>query len=144
MNTVPTDTEEQRETLQWVSHPVKERPLAAMFLFLIMLLASYAAMVFMENIWWGAIGFALLFLSLWSFFLPVKYTMDSKGVRKKSPFGEEVKGWSEVRSIVEDSYGVLLSPFKQPTRLAKFRGLSIQFSGNREEVLEFIRSRTGS
>ncbi len=65
-------------------------------------------------------------------------------MRKKSPFGTEVRKWREVRSIVPDANGVLLSPFKEPTRLAKFRGLGVQFSGNREEVLEFIRARIGS
>ena len=48
--------------------------------------------------------------------------------------------WDRIRSYVPDRYGVLLSPFAEPTRLAKFRGLSVQFSGNREEVLERIRS----
>ena len=132
------------ETLEWVSFPMKERPKAAVALILIMLVSAFAASVMMGNIWWGMIGLALLFLAMWNFFLPVYFTMDSEGVRKKSPFGTEVRKWREVRSIVTDANGVLLSPFKEPTRLAKFRGLGVQFSGNREEVLEFIRTRTGS
>ncbi len=88
------------------------------------------------------IGIAVLFLSGWTYFLPSRFRMDSEGVQKKSPFGNEIKKWSQVKSIVPDKYGVLLSPFPQPTRLAKFRGLSVQFSSNREEVLEFIREHT--
>lgn len=68
--------------------------------------------------------------------------MDIEGIQKKSLFGNEVKKWSQVKSIVPDKYGVLLSPFPQPTRLSKFRGLSVQFSGNRKEVLEYIRAHT--
>ncbi len=134
----------ERETLQWVSLPMRERPGATVALVVIMLTASWGAALVMENLWWGIIGLALLFLSLWSYFLPVRFTLDAAGVSKKSPFGEEKRKWSEVRSIVPDRYGVLLSPFKEPTRLAKFRGLSVQFSGNRKEVLEFIRTRAGS
>ena len=129
------------ETLEWISFPMKERPKATVALVAIMLTSSFAASVMMGNIWWGVIGLALLFLSMWNYFLPVEFIMDSTGVRKKSPFGTEVRKWKEVRSIVPDANGVLLSPFKEPTRLAKFRGLSVQFSGNREEVLEFIRAR---
>ncbi len=132
------------ETLEWVSFPMKERPKATVALILIMLVSSFAASAMMGNVWWGIIGLALLFLSMWSYFLPVNFIMDSEGVRKKSPFGTEVRKWREVRSIVPDANGVLLSPFKEPTRLAKFRGLGVQFSGNREEVLEFIRARIGS
>ncbi len=132
------------ETLEWVSFPMKERPGATVALIAIMLVSAFAASVMMGNIWWGIIGLALLFLSMWSYFLPVEFIMDSTGVRKKSPFGTEIRKWGEVRSIIPDANGVLLSPFKEPTRLAKFRGLGIQFSGNREEVLEFIRARTES
>jgi len=131
-------------TLQWVSLPMKERPGSTVALILIMITASWAAAVFMGNLWWGLVGLGLLFLSMWSYFLPVRFTMNETGVRKKSVFGEEVRKWREVRSISADRNGVLLSPFREPTRLAKFRGLSVQFSGNRKEVLEFIRARTGS
>ncbi|MCK5784924.1 MAG: hypothetical protein KAH54_00040 [Candidatus Sabulitectum sp.] len=138
------ETDIEQETLEWVSCPMKERPKATAALIAIMLVSSFAASVMMGNVWWGIIGLALLFLSMWSFFLPVIFTMDVTGVKKKSPFGLEARKWGEVRSIVPDANGVLLSPFKEPTRLAKFRGLGVQFSGNREEVLEFIRARIGS
>ena len=106
---------------------------------IILLSGVLATMVMNNNAWWGLVGVTVLLLSGWNFFLPVTFTMDPEGVRKKSVFGTEVKKWSQVKNIVTDRYGVLLSPFPQPTRLAKFRGLSVQFSGNREEVLEYIR-----
>ena len=132
------------DTVEWVSWPAKERPGATVALVAIMLVSAFAASVMMGNIWWGVIGIVLLSLSMWSYFLPVEFVMNSAGVSKKSLFGNEVRKWREVRSIVPDANGVLLSPFKEPTRLAKFRGLGVQFSGNREEVLEFIRARIGS
>lgn len=107
----------------------------------IILLAGVLATTVMDNnIWWGILGVGVLLLSGWTFFLPVTFVMDGEGVKKKSIFGTEKKKWKQVKSIVPDRYGVLLSPFPQPTRLAKFRGLSVQFSNNREEVLEYIRS----
>ena len=131
------------QVLGWVSHPAKERPGATVAYVLIILFSGVLATLIMgNNPWWGMVGIALLFLSGWTYFLPIKFLMDSEGVQKKSVFGNEKKKWSQVKSIVPDKYGVLLSPFPQPTRLAKFRGLSVQFSGNREEVLEFIRAHT--
>ncbi len=129
--------------LEWVSHPAAERPGAtAVYVFIILLSGVMATIVMDNNPWWGLVGIAVLFLSGWTYFLPIKFRMDSEGVQKKSLFGNEIKVWSQVKSIVPDKYGVLLSPFPQPTRLAKFRGLSVQFSGNREDVLEFIRAHT--
>jgi hypothetical protein len=126
-----------------VSHPARERPwAAAAYVFIIIVAGVLATMVMDNNPWWGLLGMGVLFLSGWTFFLPVEFTMDEEGVRKKSLFGTEEKKWRQVKKIVPDDYGVLLSPFPQSTRLAKFRGLSVQFSGNREEVLEYIRSHT--
>lgn len=130
--------------MEWVSLPVRERPWASVALVLIMVIAAWAAAMVMGNLWWGLTGLGLLFLSMWSYFLPVRFTMDETGIRKKSVFGEEVRRWHEVRSIASDRFGVLLSPFPKPSRLARFRGLSVQFSGNGKEVLEFIRARIGS
>ena len=115
-----------------------------MALTLIILCASFLAAVAMGNGWWGVLGALLLFLAMWSFYLPHTYRLDGAGVSKRSVFGEERRRWEEIRSFYVDRYGVLLSPFVQPTRLARFRGISVQFGpGNREEVLEIIRSRVG-
>ena len=129
------------EPLEWVSHPARERPGATLLLVFIILLAGVAAASYGGNAWWGIVGVVLIALTMWTYFLPCRFVLDEWGVRKKSLFGEEKMSWGRVRSYVPDRYGVLLSPFAQPTRLAKFRGLSVQFSGNREEVLERIRSR---
>ena len=133
----------EEATLEWVSHPARERPWATVVLVFIMILAAAAAALTLQNLWWGIVGLLLLCLSMWNYLLPVRFRMDGQEVEKKSPFGTEKKNWSEVRSWVPDRYGVLLSPFPRPSRLAKFRGLSVQFSGNREEVIEFIRNRSG-
>ncbi len=133
------DPSDGAEVLEWTSHPARERPLATALLVLIILLAGMTAAVVMGNAWWGFLGVALLFLSLWTYFLPTRFRIDGEGVSKKSVFGTERKPWGEVRKVIPDRYGVLLSPFPQDTRLAKFRGLSVQFAGNGEEVLEAIR-----
>lgn len=130
------------EILEWTAHPARERPLAAVLLLVIMTAASVFASRYGGSPWWGLVGFSLLSLSLWSFFLPTSFRMDGRGVVKKSVFGTEKRAWKEVRSFTVDSRGALLSPFPDPTPLAKFRGLSVQFSsGNREEAVAFIRSR---
>ncbi len=130
-------------TLEWRSHPARERPLAALALAVIMLAASVLASVYGGSAWWGLVGFSLLCLSLWSFILPTSYRMDEEGVAKRSVFGTERRRWSEVRSFYTDPRGMLLSPFPGPTRLARFRGLSVQFSPeNREEVIAFVRDRS--
>lgn len=136
-------TEKPEAALEWISHPAGERPWATVAYVSIIMLAGFLAAVIMgNNLWWGLVFAFVLFLSGWTYFLPIRFRMGDDGVRKKSLFGKERMTWTQVRSIVPDKYGVLLSPFPQPTRLAKFRGMSVQFSGNRKEVLEYIRTHT--
>jgi hypothetical protein len=133
------------EVLRWRSHPARERPVATFALLVIMLAASWGAVQFGQSLWWGIVGFIMLALGMWSYLLPADYRMDAGGVTKKSFFGTERRNWREVRSTVTDRWGILLSPFPHPTRLAKFRGLSVQFSpGNREDVIAFVQARAGS
>ena len=128
------------DRLEWTAHPASERPWATLLLSAIIFLAGVTAGLAMQNLWWGVVGMMLLLLTMWNYYLPQQFVIDSEGVRKKSLFGLEKRPWKEIRSIYTDRYGVLLSPFNKPSRLAKFRGLSVQFShGNREKVLDLIR-----
>jgi len=141
----PEQHVEDRSKLEWRSHPARERPMATAALLVIMLTASWAAAEVMQNLWWGLVGMAMLLLAMWGYLLPTSYVLDGVGVTKKSLFGSEKRNWREIRSFVTDRRGMLLSPFPTPTRLAKFRGLSLQFSsGNREEVIAFVRDRAGA
>lgn len=134
-------TDKPEAVLEWISHPAGERPRATVAYVSIILLAGFLASVVMgNNLWWGLVFSFVLFLSGWTYFLPIRFRMTYEGISKKSLFGTESKTWKQVRSIIPDKYGVLLSPFPQPTRLSKFRGMSVQFSGNRKEVLEYIRT----
>lgn len=72
------------------------------------------------------------------FFLPTWYALSDEGVAVRGLLSRKEKPWSEFRSYQVDKEGVLLSPFLGPSRLAKFRGVSLQFHGNREEVLAFV------
>ncbi|MCP4647505.1 MAG: hypothetical protein GY852_07200, partial [bacterium] len=50
----------EKETLEWVSFPMKERPGATIALTAIMLVSAFGASLMMGNVWWGIIGLALL------------------------------------------------------------------------------------
>ncbi len=57
----------------------------------------------------------------------------------------KAKGWSDFRSYHVDREGLLLSPFVERSRLERFRGVSLQFHGNRDEVVAFVeRAMAGS
>lgn len=93
---------------------------------------------------WLATGYFTIIavLLVWGqvagFFLPTWYALTDEGVSVRGFFTRREKPWGDFRTYFVDREGVLLSPFLGPSRLARFRGLSLQFHGNREEVLAFV------
>jgi len=74
------------------------------------------------------------------FFLPTWYTLTDAGVSVRGLVSKRQKPWSDFRSYCVDDDGVLLSPFPSPSRLARFRGVSLQFHGNRDDVVSYVGS----
>ena len=72
------------------------------------------------------------------FFLPTLYELTDEAVSVRGLVSRRRKSWSEFRSYHIDREGVLLSPFVGESRLARFRGVSLQFHGNRDEVVAFV------
>ena len=72
------------------------------------------------------------------FFLPTRFAVTGDGVSVRGLVTRREKGWAEFRSYHADREGLLLSPFLERSRLERFRGVSLQFHGNREEVVEFV------
>lgn len=83
----------------------------------------------------------ILFGSLAGFYFPTRYTLFDDHLLVKTKMQTLRKEWSQYRSYFPDKNGVLLSPFGRPTRLENFRGLYVKFSGNREEVMNIVRSK---
>jgi hypothetical protein len=73
-----------------------------------------------------------------SFFLPTYYTLTEDSIAVRGALGRREKAWSDFRSYLIDREGVLLSPFEERSRLERFRGLSLQFHGNRDDVVAFV------
>jgi hypothetical protein len=72
------------------------------------------------------------------FFLPTRYELTEEAVSVRGLLSRREKSWSEFRSYHVDREGILLSPFVGASRLARFRGVSLQFHGNRQEVVAFV------
>ena len=95
--------------------------------------------------WFHAGYFTVLaVLLLWGqvagFFLPTRYTLTDDTVTVRGVVARREKAWTDFRSYLVDREGVLLSPFAERSRLERFRGLSLQFHGNRDEVIAFVES----
>jgi len=138
----PGDTNSKKPesgVLEWTTHPAKKnlKVTAAVSVFLVSLIVIVYYVTY--SFWFMALGAAILFGSLASFFLPTRFRLTDEEIIVKSTAQKSIKKWAQFRSYYPDKNGVLLSPFIRPTRLENFRGVYIRFSGNPDEVIAFVK-----
>jgi hypothetical protein len=127
--------------LRWSTHPVRRSAkisiLVILFLFVIWLLVYLTTFSPLLTI----LAVLIMLGSLSPFFLPTYYELDEKRVKVKFFFSTKEKEWITFRSFYVDKNGVLLSPFERPSRLENFRGFYVRFNQNKEEVVDFVKSK---
>jgi hypothetical protein len=96
-----------------------------------------------RNAFFTTVGLLLVWGQVASFFVPTRYALTDENVLVRGLLAKKEKPWSGFRSYHVDREGVLLSPFVGRSRLERFRGLSLQFHGNRSEVMSFVERVMG-
>lgn len=96
-----------------------------------------------RNPFFTTVGLLLVWGQVVGFFVPTKYILTDENVLVRGLLAKKEKPWTDFRSYHVDREGVLLSPFAGRSRLERFRGLSLQFHGNRSEVTSFVERVMG-
>jgi len=126
---------------EYACHPAKRNTtitvLTTTFLIICVLLVWLTSYSFLLT----ALAVLILFGSMSGFYFPTRYFFYDDHLAVKTTIQTLKKDWKQYRSFYPDKNGVLLSPFGRPSRLENFRGLYIKFAGNRERVMEIIRSK---
>lgn len=131
--------ESDGETLEWVCHPVRRRPLVSVAVTVFVLSCCFVTYVSTDSTWFAGLALAVLIGSLAKFYFPTRYRLTPRGVTVKTTTQTLTKEWSIYRSYYPDRNGVLLSPFVEPSRLENFRGLYLIFNNNAEQVKAYVR-----
>jgi len=113
--------------IAWRVHPAAERRGMAVFVLGLILVLSVLAAAWMRGAYWGLFAFAVLFLSLESFFLASRYALGPEGVRVERAFSKSERAWSSFRSAWFDAGGVTLSPFGRRHWLETYRALRLRY-----------------
>lgn len=126
------------ERFEWISHPVKESVkkniIAAAGI--IVILAGGFIWLYIPGV---LLGLLIIMLTLLPYFLPTKYIIDEKGVEVHYMFQKKMHKWQMFRSYYNDENGILLSPFRRPSRLENYRGLYVRFGSHKQKITELIK-----
>jgi hypothetical protein len=129
------------EVLKWSSHPVKRSTLISVLVILFILFVWSVVYLTTSSFLLTGLAVVIMLGSLSSFFLPTRYELDQEKVKIKSFLTTREREWRSFRSFYIDKNGVLLSPFPQPSRLENFRGIYVRFNQNKDQVVEFVKTK---
>lgn len=148
-NSMEKDSTEQQvgapeaagESLEWTTHLLARNPARGMIPIAVTVL--FCVMVWLTfQIWlYVVLSGVVLFFSMARFYFPVYYKLDNEGVKTRFLGREKSRPWSDFRNVYMHKDGMFLAPFEKPSRLDAFRGIGLNFAGNRDEVISFVRKR---
>jgi hypothetical protein len=129
--------------MEWVVHPLKENLLKSTCLILALFLLCVVIYLAFQVPFYAFLSAIILFGSLNTFFLPVRYVLYADRVTIFFPFSKRSRTWADFKSYYVDEKGILLSPFPKPSRLENFRGIYVRFGDNKSEIVDFIKKKMG-
>ena len=125
--------------MEWTAHPFKAEPRKSVFLVIIILLICLLVLLTTASIGFALVALLLLVFSMRQFFLPTAYVLNAEGVEVRFSGAAKKKPWDYFSSYYEDRNGILLSPFKDRSRLEAFRGIYLIVNNNKPQIVEFIK-----
>ena len=126
------------ESLFWTSWPMLRSPVRAALAVAFVALMAWTIQSWFSTTYFTVVAVLLVWGQVAGFFLPTRFALTGKGVAVRGLVSKREKDWTEFRSYYIDREGLLLSPFIERSRLERFRGVSLQFHGNRDEVVAFV------
>jgi hypothetical protein len=132
-------TSETPEALTWSVDLGADRPGKRLLVVAVALAAGLVGIALFHQVVLGLVGCLAILLSTAEMFLPVRYRIDPNGASAQVGLSKTMIDWAAVRRVDVGTHGVKLSPLARADhRLDPFRGVTLRFAGNREEVLEAI------
>jgi len=113
-------------------------PVRAVLAVAFVVLMAWTMQALFSTTYFTVVAVLLVWGQIAGFFLPTRFSLTGDGVSVRGLVSKREKSWGEFRSHYVDREGVLLSPFIERSRLERFRGVSLQFHGNRDEVVAFV------
>lgn len=122
--------EEPRATLEWRIWHAKERPLVAFLVGIVLLGSAWFIVVVTDSPIAGMAGGMFLVYALRTFFFPVRYRIDEKGVYERDILRKNAFSWGEIRRIKSEADGASFSKRAQPGLFAEYWEVTVEWEGH--------------
>jgi len=139
--TVPDFPPQPPAPLSWRVFRAQENPrktiLAGVFIAVILVIVALGY----RNVIMVLFAVLVFALTLNSYFLPITYTFDDKGVTTDKLLFRHTRPWTEFRSFFRTTGGIVVSPFKTWSYLDNFRGIHLLLPKDPQPILDNLAAR---
>jgi len=138
----------EKALIEWSSFPLLDYPKKSVLLIVLLFFIAYVlwnvTIVKWQQPLYYVLGVIILFIGIIPYFVSTKYEFYEDKFIVRYPFVKIEKKYSDYGSFYNDKNGVMISTFKQVSRLDAFRGQSVRFSKSRaekEQIIEFLSTK---
>ncbi len=125
------------EPLSWTVHRARETPtktvVASVF---VLAFVAFSWVVFGPML--GILAAVVLFLALNTYFLPITYTLNEKGIEVDKRLFTARYEWKQFRRWFRTTGGIVISPFSRKNYLDNFRGVHLLLPSDPQRVFNYL------
>ncbi|MEJ7599223.1 MAG: hypothetical protein WKG01_15055 [Kofleriaceae bacterium] len=136
-------------TLAWTAHPARRRPQDAMLAASVILVSAYAILVSLRSPLLAALAVVMLLVAIAPFLVPTRYQLDAEQLVWRRLFVTRTRRWSELRRLEVGKTAALVSPYRKPRWLDRYRGITMILpvpgdGADRDTVVRELQGRVGT
>lgn len=130
--------------LAWTVHRLKRDPWRLPVVLACAAVAGFAGSGVLRHPAAGAGAAAAVLLCVVDYVFPVRYRLTELSARRSCLFSVHEIEWKRVRRVFESDDGLKLSPLDRRSRIEAYRGVFLEFDGNKEQVKAAVRRLWGT
>ena len=130
---LPVDDDWPRAIIEWRIWHAKERPLVAFLVGIVLLAPAWFIVEVTDSAIAGMAGGMFLVYALRTFFFPVRYRIEEKGVYERDILHKNAFSWGEILRIESEADGASFSKRAEPGMFAEFWEISVEWGNRRVE-----------
>ena len=125
--------------ISWRAHPVVDDYPRSLIAIAIILFSTLLFYLISGLVWVGVVAFIFLFLSMLTYFFPIRYRITDESLTISFLGLASVYPLKKYYNFYVNPAGIHFSTFSHPSPLDPFRGNFVRFNRNKKEVVEFVK-----
>ena len=130
---------------RWTAHPAKRRPRDLALVAAVVLLTAGGVLSTLQSLYLAVLAVVILLVATAPFWLPTHYILSDSGVEQRRAGRTRSRPWDQLRRLAVGRDAALVSPFRAPNWMDRYRGITVMFDGgDRDHIVAILRDRVAA